>query len=60
MKFVLKQNPDLDHNDIEEMMARALGNESSVVASCSLATTHLPNVDDDFIQTFINLKKIIY
>jgi len=29
MKFVLKQqNPDLDENDIEEMMvARALGNE---------------------------------
>jgi len=71
MKFVLKKNTDLDENNIEEMMARALGNESSAFAPRSLVTIHVPDDDDEvtlepskivkyFIQTFINLKKIMY
>jgi len=47
MKFVLRQNTDLNVNDIEEMMARALGNESSVVAPCSSTTTHVPDNNDE-------------
>jgi len=47
MKFVLKQNTDLDENDIEEMMAQALDNESSAVAPHSSAATHVPHDDDD-------------
>jgi len=36
MKFTIKQqNPDLYENNIEEMMTRALGNESNIVAPCS-------------------------
>jgi len=47
LKFVLKQNTDLDENDIEEMMARALSNEGSAVALRSSAATHVPDDDDE-------------
>jgi len=46
MKFMLKQNIDLDENDIEEMMARALDNESSAVVPSSFVATHV--LDDDY------------
>ena len=46
MKFVLKKNTDLDENDIEEIMARALGNESSVA-------THVLDDDDDQVYNEI-------
>jgi len=72
MKFMLKQNTDLDENDIEEMMSQALDNEISAVAPRSSAATHVPDDDDDdevyigpskivkyFIHTFINWKKIM-
>jgi len=51
MKFVLKQNTDLDENDIEEMMLLALHNESSAVSLCSSAATHVP--DDDHHEVYI-------
>jgi len=75
MKFELKQNTDLDVNDIEEMVARALGNESSVVASLPQLqlmflmmimmmmiryTLEPSKIVKYFIQTLINLKKIMY
>jgi len=47
IKFVLKQNTDLDENDIGKMMARALSNESNVVASCSSIASHAPDDDDE-------------
>jgi len=47
MKFVLKQNTNLDENDLEEMMSRALGNESSAVVPRSSTATHVPNDDDN-------------
>ena len=40
MKFVLKQNTNLNENDIEEMMVQALGNGNS-------AATHVLDDDDD-------------
>ena len=46
LEAVMK-NTDLDVNDIEEMMARALGNESSAVAPHSSTTTHVPDDNDD-------------
>jgi len=40
MKFMLKkQNPDLAKNDVEKVIAQALGNESSVVGLCSFTGT---------------------
>jgi len=47
IKFVLKKNTDLDENDIEEMMSRTLGNESSAIASCSFVATHVPDDDNN-------------
>jgi len=47
MKFVLKQNIDLDENDTKEMMARTLGIESSVIAPPSSVATPVPNDDDE-------------
>jgi len=47
LRFMLKQNTNLDENDTEEMMARALANESSVVVPCSFAASHVPDNDDD-------------
>ena len=40
-------NTDLDENDIEEIMVRALGNESSVAAPHSSAATHVFDNDDE-------------
>ena len=51
MKFVKQQNPDLDENDIKEMMAWALGNGSSVVAPCSSIATY--DLDDDYDEVYI-------
>jgi len=51
MKFMLKQNTDLDENDIEEMMSRPLGNENSAVAPRSSAETHVPDDDEVYIGT---------
>lgn len=46
MKFMLKQqNPDLNEEDIEQMMSRVLGKENSVVGPHSSASTHIPNFD---------------
>jgi len=41
----------LDENDIEEMIARALDNESSAVAPRSSAATHVPDDDEVYIGT---------
>jgi len=53
MKFMLKKNTNLDENDIEEMMARALDNESSAIVPCSSIATHVPDDDDNDDEVYI-------
>jgi len=72
MKFMLKQNTDFDDNNLEEMMTRALDNESSagapqlqlmflMIMMMMMRYTLKPSkIVKYFNQTFINLKKIMY
>jgi len=47
IRFMLKQqHPDFDHNDIDELMAQAVGNENSAPAPRSSAATHVPEDDE--------------
>ena len=51
MKFMLKQqNPELDDDDINELMTRILGKESSVIGPHSSASTYNPNSNDYQVQ----------
>lgn len=44
MKFMLKQqNPELDDDDVDELMVRVLGKQSSATLPPSFASTHNPN-----------------
>ena len=44
MKFMLKQqNPELDDDDVDELMVRVLGRQSSATLPPSFASTPNPN-----------------
>ncbi|XP_027942504.1 uncharacterized protein LOC114196152 [Vigna unguiculata] len=48
VNFVVRQqNPDLDEEDLNNMMARVLGKESSATGPYSSASTHDPQLEDN-------------
>jgi len=64
MKFMLnQQNPELDDDDGDELMARVLGKQSSITLLPSSASTHNLNLDyhDPKVQfKFILLELLVY
>jgi len=59
--FVVKQqNPDLDDEDLNNMMARILGKESSAIGPYSFASTHDPFNEQIYIIEYCLVDFQIY